>query len=233
MEGLKVSDANMVIYVHPSNANKVSVAVHRELNSLLFQYNEIFEGVVLAYQFDIPSETAKILPGVDPYIGVRLKAKLLIFAPKPGMLVEGKVVKVARESIHVVVLGFSSAIIIDNDIREEFIYKIKHGEEVFASTSQKRHVIKVGTTIRFQVKSFDEEILHFSGSLIPAHTGSIRWLEKYLKDDSQSSRHNKKHEERDEREDVLLHGDLAVDEGAVLLDNSIKKLKKQRIGEEF
>ncbi|KAK6938930.1 hypothetical protein RJ641_032438 [Dillenia turbinata] len=230
MEGLKVSDANLVIYVHPSNANKVSVAIRRELNSLLFQYNEIFEGVVLAYQFNIPSETAKILPGVDSYFGVRLKAKLLLFAPKPGMLVEGKVIKVSRESIHVVVLGFSSAIIIDNDIREEFAYKIKHGEEVFASTSHKQHVIKVGTTTRFLVKSFDEEILHFSGSLIPVHTGSIQWLQKYLKDDSQSSsRHNKKHGERDEREDILLHGDLAVDEGAFLLDNSIRK---QRTGEE-
>lgn len=36
---------------------------------------------------------------------------------------EGKVVKVTQESIHVVVLGFSSAIISEKDIREEFVCK--------------------------------------------------------------------------------------------------------------
>ena len=30
--------------------------------------------------------------------------------------------------------------------------------------------------------SLDEEVLHMSGSLIPAHTGSIRWLGKNLQD---------------------------------------------------
>lgn len=39
-------------------------------------------------------------------------------------LSEGKVVKLTQESIHVIVLGFSSAIIIDEDIRDEFYYKI-------------------------------------------------------------------------------------------------------------
>lgn len=32
--------------------------------------------------------------------------------------------KLAQESVHVVVLGFSSAIIIEEDIRDEFKYKI-------------------------------------------------------------------------------------------------------------
>lgn len=36
---------------------------------------------------------------------------------------EGKVVKLAQESIHVVVLGFSAAIITADDIRDEFEFK--------------------------------------------------------------------------------------------------------------
>ncbi|KAL5069777.1 hypothetical protein RYX36_020664 [Vicia faba] len=68
------------------------------------------------------------------------------------MLLEGKVVKLTHESIHVVVLGFASAIITEKDIRAEFVYKMKHGQEVYASNSHKRHVIKVGTTIQFLVK---------------------------------------------------------------------------------
>jgi hypothetical protein len=38
MEGLKVSDANLIVYVHPSKSTKVSQAVLRELSSMLFKY---------------------------------------------------------------------------------------------------------------------------------------------------------------------------------------------------
>lgn len=44
-----------------------------------------------------------------------------IFFP-PKCLSEGKVVRLTQASIHVIVLGFSSAIITDQDIREEFNY---------------------------------------------------------------------------------------------------------------
>lgn len=36
---------------------------------------------------------------------------------------EGKVVKLSERSIHVIVLGFSSASILEEDIREELRYK--------------------------------------------------------------------------------------------------------------
>ncbi|KAL8120208.1 hypothetical protein AgCh_017380 [Apium graveolens] len=40
------------------------------------------------------------------------------------MLLEGKVVKLRQQAIHVTVLGFSSAVIIEEDIPKEFRYKI-------------------------------------------------------------------------------------------------------------
>ncbi|KAB1228310.1 putative DNA-directed RNA polymerase I subunit RPA43 [Morella rubra] len=182
MEGLKVSDADLAVYVQPSKNTKVPQAVLRELSSLLFKFNEAFGGVVLAYDVQIQDKVAKILPGLHPYFSVRLKAKLLLFAPKPKMLLEGKVVRLTETSIHVIVLGFSSAVITDEDIREELKYKMKHSKELYASRSHKHHVIKVGTMIRFLVKSFDEEILHISGSLVPPNTGSICWLAKNMED---------------------------------------------------
>ncbi|KAB1204921.1 putative DNA-directed RNA polymerase I subunit RPA43 [Morella rubra] len=115
-------------------------------------FNEAFGGVVLAYDVQIQDKVAKILPGLHPYFSVRLKAKLLLFAPKPKMLLEGKVVRLTETSIHVIVLGFSSAVITDEDIREELKYKMKHSKELYASRSHKHHVIKVGTMIRFLVK---------------------------------------------------------------------------------
>uniref|UniRef100_A0A5B6YG26 DNA-directed RNA polymerase subunit n=1 Tax=Davidia involucrata TaxID=16924 RepID=A0A5B6YG26_DAVIN len=235
MEGLKVSDANLVVYVHPSKSKKVSEAILRELGSLLFKFSETFNGVLLAYDVNILSEVAKILPGIHPYLGVRLKAKLLLFYPKPDMLLEGKVVKLGQQSIHVIVLGFSSAIITEEDIREEFIYKVKHGQEVFASTSHKRHKIKVGTIIRFLVKSFDEEILHISGSLVPAHTGNVCWLDKNLEDWSHNDRSTKKRRESEWREEMEEQHDKVMTDGETFslnTDCQIKKPKRLRSSED-
>ncbi|XP_058098800.1 uncharacterized protein LOC131243446 [Magnolia sinica] len=216
MEGLSVSDANLTVYIHPSKANKIHQSILRQLSSsLLFQYNEAFDGVVLAYDVKIGSKHAKILPGITPYFGVKLKAKLLLFSPKPDMLLEGKVVKLGKESIHVVVLGFSSAVITSENIREEFKYKTKHGEAVFASRSHKRHVIRVGTMLRFLVKSFDEEILHISGSLIPANTGCIRWLYEHATEEgSQMDRSHRKQRKRAREMERVEQMPQAFDGGA-------------------
>ncbi|OMO75368.1 Nucleic acid-binding protein [Corchorus olitorius] len=228
MEGLSEAEANLVVYVHPSKSRNVPQAILRELSSLLFKFKETFDGVLLAYDVNILDRQAKILSGIHPYIGLRLKAQLLLFSPKPDMLLEGKVVKLSQESIHVVILGFSSAIITAENIRQEFKYKIKDGEEMFASRSHKRHVIKVGTMIRFLVKSVDEEILHVIGSLMEAHTGSIRWLDKKSEETSEFDRSAMKSRDREWQEDKT------VDEGATPLSNSnhIKKSKKRRIAED-
>lgn len=36
MEGLEVADMDLVVYIHPSKANKVRLAILRQLSSLLF-----------------------------------------------------------------------------------------------------------------------------------------------------------------------------------------------------
>ncbi|XP_059636570.1 uncharacterized protein LOC132278723 [Cornus florida] len=234
MEGLKVSDVNLVVHVHPSKSKKVSEAILRELGSLLFKFSETFDGVVLAYDVNILSDLAKILPGIHPYFGVKLKAKLLLFYPKPDMILEGKVVKIGQQSIHVIVLGFSSAIITEEDIREEFEYKDKHGLEVFASTSHRRHKIKVGTVIRFLVKRFDEEILHISGSLVPVHTGNVHWLDKKLEDRTHVNRTAEKRRESEGRVEMEEH-EKVINHGEVLplkSDHPTKKSKRRSSGDD-
>ncbi|XP_073043795.1 uncharacterized protein [Primulina eburnea] len=200
MEGLKECEANMVMYLHPSKAKTPMDAILSELSSLLFTYSETFDGVVLAYDPNVRSMLARILPGIHPYFGVKLKARLLLFNPKPDMILEGEVVKITRNSIHAVVLGFSAAVIGVEDIREEFKHKSKRGEEVFASLSYRKHKIKVGTIIRFVVKSFDEEVLHISGSLTAENTGCARWLDKNLDKWSQTDSTSKKRKVIEENE---------------------------------
>ncbi|GAU23938.1 hypothetical protein TSUD_181270 [Trifolium subterraneum] len=223
MEGLQVSEAGLIVYIHPYKSNQVSKAVTRELSSLLFTYNEIFDGVVLAYEIKSLDKCARILPGVCPYFGVNLK--VLEFANK------GKVEKLTHDSIHVVVLGFSAAIIAEKDIRAEFGYRMKHEKGVYASKSHKRHVIKKDTMIRFMVKSFDEETLQVYGSLVPDNTGSICWLDKNLEVVPQSDRSTKKRE--NERQPLLSDKD-ALDGEPSTVDTvqKLKKSKKQKVREE-
>jgi hypothetical protein len=50
------------------------------------RYNEIFDGVVLAYDISSLDKCGKILPGIYPYFGVNMKVNMLLFSPKPDML---------------------------------------------------------------------------------------------------------------------------------------------------
>ncbi|KAG9458740.1 hypothetical protein H6P81_003248 [Aristolochia fimbriata] len=237
MEGFRVADTNLIIYIHPSKANKVKQAVFRQLSSSLFQFDEAFSGVLLAFEISFQDKTAKLLPGIAPYLSVRAKAKLLIFSPKPDMLLEGKVVKLGRESIHVIVLGFSSAVITSDDIREEFRYNLKHGEEVFASSSHKKHVIKVGAMLRFSVKSFDEDILHICGSLVPTDTGCISWLSKHSRDGLPHSNLTQEKSEtgsiswlnKHSRDGALLHSNLTQEKSETGVPRNSKTITRDRM----
>ncbi|TVU33957.1 hypothetical protein EJB05_15774 [Eragrostis curvula] len=53
MEGLRKSEADLTVYVHPANADDVRRAVARQLSSLLFTYEDRFDGVLLAHEFTI------------------------------------------------------------------------------------------------------------------------------------------------------------------------------------
>ncbi|XP_074566346.1 uncharacterized protein LOC141822952 [Curcuma longa] len=108
MEGLNVAEADLVVYARPSKSNQIRRAVLHQLSSLLFtsvippsdlilcsivpfngclqRHDEIFDGVILAYEVNIPSKRAKIISGLIPYIGVKIKENLLLFSPKPSML---------------------------------------------------------------------------------------------------------------------------------------------------
>ncbi|KAH0920186.1 hypothetical protein HID58_027846 [Brassica napus] len=101
MEGLKMADTELMVYIHPSKCGNVFNAVCRELSSLLFQfvplfsskYDETLDGVLLAFDFTMKSKGAKVLAGLNPYFGVKVESSLLLFNPKPNNLVEGKAVK--------------------------------------------------------------------------------------------------------------------------------------------
>ena len=81
------------------------------------------------------------------------------------MLLEGKVNKVEKDYIGVIVLGIFNAAIACTDIHEEFCQENVDGIPIWASTSD-NHVIRLGSKIKFPVKSVQEEsFLDIRGSL--------------------------------------------------------------------
>lgn len=194
MEALREATAELKVYVHPSNAADVRRAVSRQLSTLLFSYEDRFDGVLLSHEVEFEGDNeddqdrkvdedgkkvikAKILDGLVPYFGVPVTANLLLFSPQPEMILEGKVEMLGKESIHAIVLGVFSAAIMSDDIPETFKFKRRGYGGKFISRSDKRHVIKKGSMIRFSVKRVDTEMnCHITGSLMPPHTGCMRWL---------------------------------------------------------
>ncbi|KAJ6681062.1 DNA-DIRECTED RNA polymerase I SUBUNIT RPA43 [Salix koriyanagi] len=65
MEGLTKSDANLIVYVHPSQSKNVDKAILRELSTLLFKYSQAFDGVVLAYSVDPQDNSEHAFRGKD------------------------------------------------------------------------------------------------------------------------------------------------------------------------
>lgn len=50
------------------------------------RFSDTFDGVVLAYNVKSLDPCSKIIPGITPYFGVKLKVDLLLFSPKPDTL---------------------------------------------------------------------------------------------------------------------------------------------------
>ncbi|XP_031474779.1 uncharacterized protein LOC116246981 [Nymphaea colorata] len=177
MKAFRVAEANLCVYLHPSASKNIMQAVRQQLSSLILKYDDRFDGVVLAhYDTKIQNKTARLMSSLTPYFGVRLRTKLLLFSPKPGMLLAGKVTTIGLDFVRVIVLGISVATISFDDIREEFSYLENGDERMLRSTLHRRHVIQIGTILHFVAKSVEETTGDIMGSLMPHDTGSVQWL---------------------------------------------------------
>ncbi|ERM97269.1 DNA-directed RNA polymerase I subunit rpa43 isoform X2 [Amborella trichopoda] len=232
MEGLKISKVDLTTYLPPSSSNVQKGLLH-QLSSILLRFNEKFDGVVLSFHdLKIKDKKAVVLSGLSPYFGVKLKAKLLLFSPKPGMLLEGTVNKLGKDYIGVIVLGIFNAAIAITDIREEFHYeKDEDGEPIWVSTDHGDHVIRTGTVLRFLVESVTEDIfIEISGSLKPSKTGCVRWLSSHeVESASIPRRSHKKHKsnERKPKDHDSMQEDTREDSNS----HKMGKAKRKRLSE--
>lgn len=57
---------------------------------LIGRFNEIFGGVLLAYDIQIVGKDAPLLQDIHPFVRIGLTGKLLVFSPKTNMLLGRK-----------------------------------------------------------------------------------------------------------------------------------------------
>lgn len=90
-------------------------AIRRQLNSLLFTYDDYIEGVPLSYgSLNLPrgQEYGRFI--ADQYwVHVDVSASVLAFKPTRGKFIEGRVISVARSGLSLLVLSLFNASISD------------------------------------------------------------------------------------------------------------------------
>ncbi|KAL4198913.1 hypothetical protein AMTRI_Chr03g142400 [Amborella trichopoda] len=123
MEGLKVSKVDLTTYLPPSSSSNAQKGLLHQLSFILLRFNEKFDGVVLAYHdLKIKDKMAMVLSGLSPYFGVKLKAKLLLFSPKPGMLLDGEPIWVSTDHRdHVIRTGTVLRFLVESVMEDIFI----------------------------------------------------------------------------------------------------------------
>eukprot|EP00897_Mesotaenium_endlicherianum_P003285 jgi/Mesen1/2985/ME000176S02021 len=151
-----------------------------------------YTGVLLSFSsIVVKSTNVKILKGLSPYFHLPITAKLLVFAPEPGSILEGEVNAVGHDFIGLLVLGLFNASIPEQNLDGNWFYKEEEEDERGAakghwgSYEDGRHVIDIGTHVRFvvaSVQTIDGEYMGIQGSLLAPATGDATWLRAHAHD---------------------------------------------------
>ena len=156
------------IELHPSKLHDVQAGVLQHLSSLLFKYQDDLEGIVMAWDKGVQVMKKGAAATIHPYfplVHVEVKTNMLLFKPKSGSMLVGKVIKVANDFIGLLVLGLFNASIPSDQIRSEFKYD--HSQSAWISKKRPEHRLQVGTEVKFKVVKLMSEssIFGIVGSL--------------------------------------------------------------------
>lgn len=94
--GFHSCEVNLQVALLPSETAQPLDGVKRQLNNMLFRYDEGLEGIPLVYQdlrFSANKEYGRILCE-HPWVHVEASAKILVFNPSQGLILQGQISKV-------------------------------------------------------------------------------------------------------------------------------------------
>ncbi|KAK9826838.1 hypothetical protein WJX81_006320 [Elliptochloris bilobata] len=129
--------------------------VREQLDAQLNKWSDVLDGALIAYAKErIVSLQATIHP-YFPYIHVDVSAQVLVFAPRVGYSMSGKVNSVDADFIGLEVLDVFNAAIGRQNIRPEYTFR-KAGER-WVNKRDASAAICVGTTVVFEVTEVRDE----------------------------------------------------------------------------
>jgi hypothetical protein len=98
---LKVAQTHLQVAIHPSETAHPLDGVRRQLNSLLFKFNQSLDGIPLSYsdlQLAPGKENGRFMAD-QPWIHIDVFSSVVVFKPIVGSKVNGKITKVRWQDI--------------------------------------------------------------------------------------------------------------------------------------
>lgn len=193
------------IELHPSKLNDIHAGVLSHLNSLLFKYQDDLEGILMAWDkgVKVQKTAAASIHPYFPLVHIEVKTNMLLFKPKVGSMLVGKVIKVANDFIGIHVLGLFNASIPADQIRGEFKYT--SSQSAWISKKRPEHRLEVGCEVKFKVSKLlsDSSIFGILGSLEDKRsTGNMAFIkESSSRERAEELKEKKKDKKRQAQDD--------------------------------
>lgn len=120
----KLCEIMLKIALSPINMSFPLDAIKQQLNSMLFKYNSEVSGIPISYSsIKLPQgqEYGRIY-GEKPWIHIDVTTKLLIFQPVVGLIMKGKINKVADSHVSLLIHGMFNASISGDVMKTKYVY---------------------------------------------------------------------------------------------------------------
>ena len=124
--GFKLCYIQLKIALSPVNMSHSLDTIKEQLNNMLFKYNSEVGGIPVSYSnITLPQgkEYGRIY-GERPWIHIDATTKLLIFQPRIGLIMKGRINTVADSHISLLVYGMFNASISGDIMRKKYVYNI-------------------------------------------------------------------------------------------------------------
>lgn len=110
------------VSLSPCHIGEPRVGIEQEMTSLLMQYSERVQGVILAFhKVELENPAGHIINEM-PYIHCKVRADALVFQPRVGMRLQGTVNKIGSNHIGMLFAGVFNGSVAAAEIPKGFVH---------------------------------------------------------------------------------------------------------------
>jgi hypothetical protein len=113
-----------MLAIPPASIGNVMVAAKKELNELLFRWNESLQAIPLFYSepyFSKNRQHGRVIAEY-PWVHIELLVKFYVFKPVIGMVLRGKVNQLSSNHVSLLVAGIFNASITSEEMEKAYKY---------------------------------------------------------------------------------------------------------------